>query len=266
LAKIDSQHQRYQLLSHHTRPAKGKHALVHDPVNRANVYDDRIRDELADITECYRPLLCDRRMKRVWQELLSRQQGGAFCYPALPPPAPSALDRQHAALLEFLADLEGVPPPANTLSRQDEALIELFKVALKCRQGWCEITPTRGELKQERDECLATAEELRFGAFIRSQRDGNLHWERYQKLCDAAQALEDHAGEISFAGALEREGDRRGRWVALTIGNTLQRLFGSSMYGLTAIIASVVLGREIDPRTVRYWLNRPAVKPPKIDP
>jgi hypothetical protein len=27
LAKIDSQHQRYQLLSHHTRPAKGKHAL-----------------------------------------------------------------------------------------------------------------------------------------------------------------------------------------------------------------------------------------------
>jgi hypothetical protein len=28
LAKIDSQHQRYQLLSHHTRPAKGKHALV----------------------------------------------------------------------------------------------------------------------------------------------------------------------------------------------------------------------------------------------
>jgi Asp-tRNA(Asn)/Glu-tRNA(Gln) amidotransferase A subunit family amidase len=30
LAKIDSQHQRYQLLSHHTRPAKGKHALVRD--------------------------------------------------------------------------------------------------------------------------------------------------------------------------------------------------------------------------------------------
>ena len=28
MAKIDSQHQRYQLLSHHTRPAKGKHALV----------------------------------------------------------------------------------------------------------------------------------------------------------------------------------------------------------------------------------------------
>ena len=28
MTKIDSQHQRYQLLSHHTRPAKGKHALA----------------------------------------------------------------------------------------------------------------------------------------------------------------------------------------------------------------------------------------------
>ena len=44
------------------------------------------------------------------------------------------------------------------------------------------------------------------------------------------------------------------RWVALTIGNTFRTLFGSPMYGLTATITSVVLGREIELRTVRQWL------------
>jgi integrase len=32
LAKIDNQHQRYQLLSHHTQPAKGKHGLERSTV------------------------------------------------------------------------------------------------------------------------------------------------------------------------------------------------------------------------------------------
>ena len=35
------------------------------------------------------------------------------------------------------------------------------------------------------------------------------------------------------------------------------------MYGLTATITSVVLGREIEPRTVRQWVGYPAVKPQK---
>ena len=54
--------------------------------------------------------------------------------------------------------------------------------------------------------------------------------------------------------ALERKHDGRARWVALTIGNKLHALFGLSMYGLTTTITSVVLGREIELRTVRQWL------------
>ena len=55
--------------------------------------------------------------------------------------------------------------------------------------------------------------------------------------------------------ALERKHDGRARWVALTIGNTFRTLFGKPMYGLTATITSVVLGREIKLRTVRQWLK-----------
>ena len=51
--------------------------------------------------------------------------------------------------------------------------------------------------------------------------------------------------------ALERKHDGRGRWVALTIGDKFRALFGKPMYGLTTTITSVVLGREIESRTVR---------------
>src|SRR5215470_5510428 len=42
--------------------------LVRDHAVRASV-TDLVRDELADITERYLPLTCDRRMKGVWREL-----------------------------------------------------------------------------------------------------------------------------------------------------------------------------------------------------
>ena len=44
------------------------------------------------------------------------------------------------------------------------------------------------------------------------------------------------------------------RWVALTIGNAFRALFGVAYDSSTAAIASVVLGRDIEPRTVRHWL------------
>ena len=50
--------------------------------------------------------------------------------------------------------------------------------------------------------------------------------ERFRKLVDAAQAYEDHAGEIyaaSLAMALEREHDGRARWVALTMATNSAR-------------------------------------------
>ena len=69
-----------------------------------------------------------------------------------------------------------------------------------------------------------------------------------------------------MATALERRHDGRARWVALTIADTFRILFGKPMYGLTATIASVILDREIEPRTVQQWVKYPAVKASKIAP
>jgi hypothetical protein len=208
--------------------------LIRDDVARANVAD-QIGDELADITAQYLPLACDPRMKQVWREL-SRQSNGAFLNPA-------------------------------RVASQDAAMLEVFKVALACQQERGS-TMTRGELEQRRDRYLAKAAELRDDAF--TMLGGNDGMKRLLKLCDVARVYEDRANEINAASiktSLKRKHDGQGRWVAVAISDTFCRLFGSPMYGLTATITSVILGRDIDSSTVRYWCDKPphsAVKPPKI--
>ena len=141
---------------------------------------------------------------------------------------------------------------------QDEALFELFDTAVMCRKlpG---ATTTRRQAELGRDRWLAKAGELRDDArILMASSPHDLCLQRYRKLEDAAQVCEDYARELYAASfgemALERRHDGRARWVALTIGNKLHALFGLSMYGLTTTITSVVLGREVELRTVRQWL------------
>jgi hypothetical protein len=208
--------------------------LIRDDVARASVAD-QVGDQLADVAERYWPLACDPRMKGVWREL-SRKRDGTFLYPA-------------------------------RAASQDAALVELFETALACQQEHGS-TMTRGELEQRRDRYLAKAVELRDDAFM--MRGGSDVMERFLKLQAAAQAYQDYANEIyasSLPMSVERKHDGPARWVALTISNTLRTLFGLPMYRLTATITSVILGREIDSRTVRYWCDKPpqdAVKALKI--
>jgi hypothetical protein len=196
--------------------------LIRNAVNRANV-TELVRDELAEITDRYLPLACDRRMEGVWRELSRQRSSGGFLHPAR--------------------------------EQQGAAMLELFRTALACQQQYGKTT-TRDELERQRQDCLTKAKELKDDAImvlVQSQHGSG----RYQSLMDAAQAYEDHAGEISFAWALERQHDGRGRWVVLTISAKFRELFDSPMYGLTATITSVILGREIDPRTVRKWCDNP---------
>jgi hypothetical protein len=183
-------------------------------------------DELVNMTERYLPLVNDLRMRGVWREL-SRQRNGGFRYPAIG------------------IDL-------------DAAMLEVFNVALACR-AQSKTTTTQRQAELERDHYLARADELRDDSFtLLTESPRGMSLERYQKLQDAAQAYEDHANEIYAANmlvALERRHDGRARWVALTIGNKFRALFGQPMYGQTATVASVVLGREIDSRTVQHWLQ-----------
>ena len=205
-----------------------------------------------------RSLACDPRMKGVWRQLSRHARNGAFFHPARRPlSASTAEDRQNAAMLK------------------------LFSVACGCQELDGEMTMTRGQAEQKRNCFLAKAEELKTDALM-MRRQPRLSDElvdvgaayagyasneaRYQTLLAAAQACEDYASEISLATALERRHDGRARWVALTIADTFRILFGKPMYGLTATIASVILDREIEPRTVQQWVKYPAVKASKIAP
>jgi hypothetical protein len=203
-------------------------ALIRDDAALCENVADLARDDLADTTGRYLPLACDRRMKGLWRELSRHNSNGGLLHPAI--------------------DID-----------QDAAILELFNTALACRKlpG---ATTTRRQAELGRDRWLAKAGELRDDARIllaSSPLEACL--ERYRKLEDAARACEDYAREVYAASfgamALERKHDGRGRWVALTIGDKFRTLFGSPMYSLTATITSVVLDREIEPGTVRKWLQ-----------
>lgn len=227
-------------------PPEFADALSRDDVLRANIADF-VRDELADTTARYLPLTCDRRMKGVWRELSKRSSSGEFLHPARLASAPTAQEQQ------------------------DIAMLDLFHTALGCQQQRDKTTATRGEIEQQRNYYFAKANELRNEARMMLAHDSG-DWlsgtKRSLALNAAAQAYEDHANAIYAASsemAFDRKRDSRARWVALTIANKFRELFNKPMYHLTATIASLILGREIDHRTVRYWCDC-AVKPPKIAP
>ena len=197
---------------------------------------------LTRIAEYHLSLACDRRMKRVWRELSrQRRPSGAFFYQAY------------------------VSSVANAQGRQDAAMLELFNTALACRRQCWATTTTRSQAEQQRDQFLTKADELRTDAFILLVQP-TYNKEHCQKLADAARAYEDHARELYATGlamAFERQHDGRARWVALTLSNKFRELFGKPMYGLSSTLTSIVLGREVAPRTVRQWC---AVKTQKISP
>jgi hypothetical protein len=218
-------------------------ALSRDDELRANVADF-VRDELADMVE--QPLVCDSRMQSVWRQLFRRRPTGEFYYLAQVSSAPTAEERQ------------------------DLAMLELFHVAVSCQQKQHGETTTRGALEQWRDRYLARAKELRVdGRMMFEQTDDwTSGMERLQAMEVAARALENYAREVyvtNSAMAFDRKRDSRARWVALTMGNTFSKLFGEPMYGLTAKITSVILGRAIATGTARYWWDR-AVRTPKSAP
>jgi hypothetical protein len=239
---------------------------------RVNYIED-VRDDLAAIAKNYRLLVSDPRMRGVWREL-SRRRNGGFLHPAR---APSTQEAVTVELFERALAC-GLLHPARAPSTQEAAMVELFDTALACRK-WPWTTTTRGEVERQCRRFLAKAEELENDTISMMTHPlpcrGMDFWtleprgELGQKLMRAADACKEYARILDSTKCftLKREHDSSGRQLALTISDKFRALFGSPMYGLTATIASVVLGREIDPRTVRRWCaSHPAVKDPKISP
>ena len=192
----------------------------------------------------------DPRIRGVWQELYRQRADGTFVYPVR-----DAWWEQRRYMGGLLP--AGALAAADADERQNEALLELFDTMLACKLLPI-ATTTRREAEQQRNRYLTMAHELELAAkAMRENPDSPIdkRHERWRRLKEAAKICTDYAHEIHavamWMAPLDRKHDGRARGVALTIANKLHELFGKAMYGLTATITSVVLGRTVDPRRVR---------------
>ena len=222
------------------------------------------RDDLEQIVEFQIPLIRDQRMRRVWYELSRRRrEDGTFMHPATP-------SRYRAGIF-----MEPVAAPsieaADADARQGEAMVQLFETALKCRfaREVPGIAMTHRQAEQKRDDFLAKSMALMddataggFFEIVLFDGERNIMTEERSVRLRAAAAVYEEIAFETFAAdmrtALERDsGDAEARWLARAIASKCQSLFGSAMYGVTATITSVALGREISQRTVRQWCTPP---------
>jgi hypothetical protein len=202
-------------------------------------------------------LVCDKRMRRVWHELSRRRRDGEFMYPAT-----------------------GSEPEKDKDTRQSEAMALLFcQTAFMALLSQTEGVVTCQKAEQRHKELLDKVKQLRAdanGLFLQSIYRSPLSSsrfsyrnleQRHRDLDHAAQILESYAAEnliFEMKTALKRDrGDGDIRWTALGLAETCRILFGSPLYGVTATIVSVALGRDIKARTLRQWCGHPADKPPK---
>jgi hypothetical protein len=204
-----------------------------------------------------RRLICDERMKRVWHELARRRRDGTFMHAAARAPAwrPSGED-----------SLEPCAPD----EQQGAAMANLLKESLVCviDRG---TTVTRQQAEQDHRRFLKLAQQLRADASLQWM-DADRRWSRWidrdsRLLVSAAGAYTRAATRIAKKLESSRpnfpimrkraRGNAEDQWLAINITTECRWQFNSPLYGVTAIIMSVILDREITQRAVRQWCTPP---------
>jgi hypothetical protein len=115
-------------------------------------------------------------------------------------------------------------------------------------------TLSRRQAERERNRLLDMAERLRNEVITEPEDVLRLTAaaETYEQL---AKNIEQTGGPVPEVLDLDRaHGDPTERWLAFAISWECRIMFASPLYGVTAIIMSVVLGREITPREVRQMV------------
>lgn len=206
--------------------------------------DERARGVPSDLPKFPLPLLSDERMRGVWLELQrKRRDGGGFLHPAdRSISAASAEERQAVAMeMLFRAAVKYTIRPGRTMTRQKEE-------ENSRRWIW-----KAGDLQMDGVMMLMSAHYTNGGE--RSAIDQTR--ERTRELFAAAEVYRQRAKEAyerSQSADIHRDrGFAQDRWFVRAMAGKLKQLFGSPMYGITARISSVAIGREIEPGTVRQW-------------
>jgi hypothetical protein len=194
-------------------------------------------------------LACDPRMRGVWRELSKRRRRDeTFMHPA----AAWWIDE------------------VNAEERQGVAMAKLLTAALQFAAR-PEATSTRRKIERIRKHHLEMERQLRADALRVDEPDERCRLmaaaETYEELAKSVEGPQ-HGGAHE-AGPARRgkyywpwpmifdrdRGDPADRWLACAISYTCRALFCSPMYGITSIIMSVILGREITPRAVRQMVQ-----------
>jgi hypothetical protein len=205
-----------------------------------------------DVAQFLTPLVQDQRMRRVWRELSKRRRrDGKFLHPA----AAWWIDETNAE------------------ERQGAAMAKLLTAALQYAAR-PRATSTRRKAERMRNHNLEMARQLRADADALGVDKSD---ERCRRLIAAANTYEEIAKNVEWhlrsqgqgyyypwPMVLDRDrGDPADRWLACAISYTCRSLFCSPLYGITAIVMTVILDREITPGAVRQWCADKTPKNPR---
>ena len=197
------------------------------------LYADAVRRHDNQYLEVLKRLVTDCRMQPAWAQLLKRRR------------------KQYRSTEPFFHPAKPVwDIPDNTLERQHRAIGSLLFLAVNLAVDSARVM-TRREVETVRRKALDDASKLRDVAKFLSPPDPAL---------EAADAREREAAlwGAAYSGPLvvQRDmGDARARYFVILFASQCRQLFGSPLYGLTATVASVALGRQLTPRPVRQWVS-----------
>jgi hypothetical protein len=177
-------------------------------------------------------LVSDPRMRPVWAELVkrTRKEDRSFFHPAEP----------------------AWEIPDSAEERQTRAIGSLVYLAVNLVVDSPRVV-TRRQVETTRRKALDAASVLRKAAKLLSLPDPALN---------AARNHEGEAAAWAAAGSsrlvVERDrGDAQAKCFAIVFASQCRQLFGCPLYGVTATVASVALGRKrkLTRRAVREWVS-----------
>jgi hypothetical protein len=188
------------------------------------LYADAIKRGDGQYVEVLKRLVTDPRMRKVWAELLKRTRNSKSTF-------------LHLAKQTWDFDDEA--------DRQNTALSSLLYLAVNLVMSDPTVM-TRAQVEAERHRCL----DDQMAAHHRG---------------DVSAARNHEAKATSWAAAaatrlvVERDsGDAQGRCFAILFADQCRHLFGSPLYGMTAVVASVAIGRRFTQRRIRGWVCTPS--------
>jgi hypothetical protein len=175
------------------------------------------------IYEVLKRLLVDQRMRRVWRELTKQKKDSATTF-------------VHSAKLTWDFD--------NAADRQDTAIASLLYLAVNLAISDPTVM-TRREVEVQRRRFLDKTAAAFVQGDVAAARDHEV------KAADWAAAAATRTRLV-----VERDtGDSQARCFAILFADQCRRIFGSPLYGVTATVASVALGRKLTARAVRNWVQ-----------